>query len=151
MIIVVDFDDTVATSDPYPWDEDEALALRPGAAEALRALRAAGHVLLLSSARSNMAHRLDWRLNPLWVSGAVRFDLERWRRQHEAGVWEKAHRRMEEFVARELPGVFHAVDQGLQGKPGGDLYLDDKGFRMAHGASWARVAELYGEADDAQG
>lgn len=141
MIIAIDFDGTVVEQPMDPCSPDEELCLRPKARAGLLALKDAGHTLVLHSARSNMALRLDWKLNPLWADGVVLFDPDRW--AVERDFWEASHRRMEAFVDQQLPGVFDAVDQGMQGKPVADLYLDDRALRMGWG-SWDLVAEKYG-------
>lgn len=138
MIIAVDYDGTVV-EDGAPLDPPK---VRAGAKAALVALRRAGHVLVLFSCRSNAAHRLNWRLNPLWTEAIIPFDEADWERQRE--IWEAMHQLMIKHVEEELPGVFHVVDQGLQGKPVADVYLDDRAFRMSR-RSWPEVAMLYGE------
>lgn len=142
MIIVVDFDGTVIEPQAEPGEPSEKFILRRGALEALYSLKRASHVLVLFSSRANMAHRIDWRLNPLWANGIVPFDEATW----EAGrqYWEEAFQQMVRFVDRELPGLFDAVDGGMQGKPIADLYLDDKAFRMGL-RGWRDVAMMYGD------
>ena len=142
MIFCIDFDGTVIEQPKSPGDPAEDMQLRPGAARVLLALRQAGHILVLSSARSNPAHRLDWRLNPLWTSGAVPFDERAWERSQP--FWEAAHQLMLKFIDTYLPDVFHAVDEGQQGKVVADVYLDDRGFRMGR-RSWAEVEMLYAQ------
>lgn len=141
MIICVDFDGTVVEPVKSHGNPDEVLVLRRGAERALRSLKEAGHKLVLSSARSNAAHRINWRLNPLWAEKTVAFDVGRWEKNRE--YWEAAHELMVRFVEANLPGVFDAVDEGLQGKVVADVYLDDRGFRMGR-KSWGEVEMLYG-------
>lgn len=144
MIIAVDFDGTVVEAMPYAGMVDPSqMRLRPGAKRALTALRVAGHLLVLSSVRSNQANRSDWRLNPLWASGQVAIDVELWAQRRE--WWEATHQAMLVFVEQQLPGVFNAVDEGVQGKPLADLYLDDLGYRMGP-RGWGEVEMLYGPA-----
>jgi hypothetical protein len=54
------------------------------------------------------------------------------------------YRQMVEFVERELPGVFDAVDNG---KPTVDLIIDDKaalgGGKLTH-ERWGEIARRYG-------
>lgn len=141
MIIAVDFDGTVIERPKDPGDLEEVWVVMPGAREALSALKVAEHTLILTSCRANLACRKDWRLNPLWKSGQVPLDKPYW--AEERAQWEAGYRRMVEFVAKELPDVFDAIDDGEQGKVLADLYLDDKGYRIGFG-SWAEVAEEYG-------
>lgn len=141
MIVVVDFDGTVVEADASPP------RLLSGAREGLLALRRAGHVLLLCSARANRASLEDPRLDPLVRAGVRRAPTpSAWERER---AWSLArYREMCAFVSRELPGVFHAIDDGMQGKPIADLYLDDRALRMGPGpgaVGWARVAEAFGE------
>jgi hypothetical protein len=59
------------------------------------------------------------------------------------------YQQMLEFVERELPGVFAAVDDGMAGKlPGVDIFIDDKALRLGHGTGgfwWGAIAGMYGE------
>lgn len=147
MIVAVDFDGTVVGQD-HPYDDlDTPLRLLPGAREALRSLKAAGHVLVLCSARSNLALRKDWRLNPLWRTGAVLFDPVRWE-MHRA-LNEARYLQMIDFVEGELPGVFDAIDDGSCGKFAAGVYIDDKALRLGPGGiTWPTVAELLGEDEE---
>jgi hypothetical protein len=142
VIIAVDFDGTVVHAGP-------PLRLMPGAREALSALRRAGHVLLLHSARANRAGRFNAQLDPL-VRAGVRSEVEdpvdrmRAHRAHDELFHEMCR-----FVAVQLPGLFHAIDDGQQGKPWVDLFIDDKsvnpesvGGAFARGWDW--VASTYG-------
>lgn len=142
MIVCVDFDGTVVDRPPDPGDASESLRVRDDARMGLHALKEAGHTLILSSCRANTAQRVDWRRNPLWRNRLAPFDEVRW--AEERGAWEASYRRMVDFVARELPGVFDCVDDGEQGKVLADLYVDDKAFRVGFGG-WVAVAESYGE------
>lgn len=142
MIIAVDFEGTLVSQPVDAADEDEFLELHPDARFGLDALKAAGHVLVLVSCRANRARRLDWKLDPLWLRGAVPFDKLAWERERSA--WQASYERMVSFVERELPGVFDAIDDGRQGKVDADLYIDDKALRAGHGV-WRMVADNYGE------
>lgn len=150
MIIAVDWDGTVVEQDGRAYvDVTTPEVFRPGAKEALRALRAAGHTLLLYSARANRALRVDPNLDPLVRAGAKRIHLKAW--EANRGVNAARYQQMITTVARELPGVFAAVDDGLAGKPAGcQLFLDDRALTMGGaGLTWAQVAERYGaEPDD---
>lgn len=142
MIISVDFDGVVIDA------QEGAPSMRAGAREGLLALKRAGHVLILSSCRANMALRADWRLNPLWTSGAVPFVEESWAEGRDH--WEAAYQEMLAFVDKELPGVFDAVDPGMQGKVLADFYLDARAFRMGN-SGWRDVGMMLGESAVARG
>jgi len=139
--IVVDFDGVVIERTPDPGDPAEDMQLLEDARAGLQALKLAGHVLILSSCRSNTAQRVDWRLNPLWREHVEPFDERRWEATRQ--LWQAAHERMIAFVGRELPGVFDAIDDGRQGKILADLYIDDKAFRLSWGG-WKLLVEHYG-------
>jgi phosphoglycolate phosphatase-like HAD superfamily hydrolase len=146
MIIGVDFDGTVIDQNEQFEDSDvEELQLLPDAREGLEALKRAGHILILFSGRANRAHREDWRLNPLWRDGVVPFDEKRWEKNRP--IFEARYQAMLEFVARELPGIFDAIDDGQQGKLADcDLWIDDKSIgRWGYDCSWSDVIQLYGE------
>lgn len=141
MIICVDFDGTVVNQVQVD-DLDTPLTFIEGAREALAKLKEAGHVLFLWSARSNLALREDWRLNPLWVTGAVPVDLTWWKKHKPLA--EARYQQMVKFVEAELPGIFDAVDDGRQGKPAvADLFVDDRTLGWAY-TGWDDVVELYG-------
>jgi len=143
VIVAIDFDGTVVEQEPY--SHVGPLVLRAGAREGLAALKRAGHVLLLWSARSNRALQHLPELDPLVRAGAAAPAST----TYADRVLAKARQRaMVEFVARELPGVFDAVDDGRQGKPLADLFLDDRAVRIGHGPtamSWGEVARIYGQ------
>ncbi len=57
---------------------------------------------------------------------------------------------MVDFVNWQLPGVFDAIDEGDQGKPLADLFIDDKVLNIVHAggplsSGWNWVARTYGE------
>ncbi len=146
MIICVDFDGCVVRPAAYTasWAE---LELVRGAKEALIAMRNAGHILVLHSARANLALRVDPSLNPLVREGVIKVDRELWAK--EEPVYQQRYDTMLEFVADQLPGIFHVVDDGRQGKPDADLFLEGLGRTMdAHGGAWQRVMHAYGETED---
>lgn len=136
LVIAVDFDGTVVL------DRPGKLVLRPGAKEGLQALKRAGHVLLLWSARSNRALREDWRLNPLWLTGVLPLRVGAWER--ERPTHEASYQAMLAFVQTELEGLFDAVDDGVQGKPLCDLFIDDKTLAGHTGVDWSRIAGQLG-------
>ena len=114
-----------------------------GAKEGLLALKRAGHLLLLWSGRASRALLVDPLLDPFVRAGVCEANVKEWR---ESRWLHKArYDQMIEFVERELPGVFDAIDDGLAGKPNVDLFIDDKAMVMRGPATWARIARQYGE------
>lgn len=145
MIIAVDFDGTVVEQDHAYDDLHTPFRLVTGVDIALQAIKAAGHTLILVSARANRALRIDWRLNPLWREGAVRFNEGWWLKNRELN--QKRYEQMVRFVGLKLPGVFDAIDDGLQGKISADLYIDDRAVRFGighEGKTWVDLARMYG-------
>jgi len=52
------------------------------------------------------------------------------------------------FCDQELAGVFDAVDDGMQGKPLADLFIDDRALSFGDGVDrigWEHIAVLYGD------
>jgi len=147
VVICIDFDDTVVSQAGRAYEDvTTPLRLMSGARLALASLRRAGHTLLLCSARANRALRVDPMLDPLVRAGKRRFSRPEWERQQP--VHEARYQQMLAFTAKELPGVFDAIDDGVQGKPHADLFLDDKAMRIGPGvlgATWLVVAQVYGE------
>lgn len=143
MLLAVSFDGCVVSSDRAYDDLSTPLEPLPGALEGLRALKRAGHTLLLWSERANRALRVDWTLNPLWVKGVVPFDVVAWKRGQ--ALEEARFRQMVTFVQDELLDVFDAIDTGLQGKPNADLFIDDKVLDLYSSGGWERLAQVYGE------
>lgn len=142
MIIACDFDGTIVSQAHAYEDLESPLEFLPGARDAVLALKRAGHTLLLYSARANRALLDDWRLNPLWATGAVPVDLAWWE-EHKA-LAQARYDQMVAFVNLELPGVF-VVDDGRAGKPTGvDLFVDDRNFGTEY-IDWAEIEALYGE------
>ena len=146
MIIAVDFDNTVVIQDGRDYEDLETpLQMLPGARDGLLSLKDSGHILLLYSARANRALRIDPTLDPLVRAGVKKV----WRNWEENCILnEKRYQQMIDFVNAELPDVFDAIDDGGQGKPSADIYLDDKALRLGHGANavnWRGVMLMYGE------
>ena len=140
MRIAVDFDGTIVQQDK-PYDQTNGqFTFIPGAKEALLSLKAAGHQLLLYSARASKHHRVDVTLDPLWTNK---------KKKPPARYYEINNARFQEmcdFVGRELPGVFNAIDTGDAGKPTVDVFIDDRAIRLgASGFSWAEIQEQYGD------
>jgi hypothetical protein len=145
MRIAVDFDGTIVTQDRPYNDVTTPMEFMPGAKEALQALRRAGHILLLWSARASRALLYDPNLDPLVRARAVEVNRQAWldsRALHRA-----RYDQMIQFVNQELPGIFDAIDDGLGGKPSVDLFIDDKAMAFRGPATWARVQRVYGEED----
>lgn len=148
MILAIDFDGTVCRQD-RPYDDVETpLEFIDGAERALRALKRAGHVLLLWSARSSRDLLVDPMLDPLVRAGVRRIDMDQWRRSQPLNI--ARHRQMIEFVATRLPGVFDAIDDGASGKPHADRFIDDRSLRPGRGmggVSWFDISEMFGVPD----
>lgn len=146
MIICCDFDGTCVRQD-HPYDDvTSPLQLQPGAKQALQALKRAGHVLILWSARSSRALLIDPTLDPLVRAGIRRVDMAAWRRSQPLNI--ARHRQMLEFVATELAGIFDAIDDGSAGKPSADLFIDDRALRFGRargGLAWNQIAGSYGD------
>lgn len=135
------FDGTIVSEERPYNDLITPLEMMPGARDALLALKAAGHLLVLWSARSNRAGMYLAEFDPLVRAGKIadaRTDATR--ELHAA-----RYRQMLEFVERELPGVFDAVDDGRCGKIYADLYIDNKALGFNRGVSWPAIARTYGD------
>ena len=140
MRIALDFDGTIV-NDEHAYDDLETpLEFLPGEFEAISALKAAGHILILWSGRSNTALRWDWQHNPLWAMNPA-FDVEKW--EANKIVNQKRFQQMLDFVEENLPDVFTYVDFGNQGKVSADLYIDDRTGNGRPDWDWIRTA--YGE------
>jgi len=145
MNIACDFDGTLVGQGHSYDDLDTPLQFLPGAKEAVRSLHRAGHILLLWSARASRALLEDPTLCPLVRAGVKTVDLKRW-----ADSWpvnQARYHQMVDFVARELPGIFSAIDDGMAGKPSVDLFIDDKCLRLGdsgRGVGWSWIETVYG-------
>jgi len=144
MLIAVEFDGVLVVRRKF--DEIDAnFEFVSGAEEGLKSLKRAGHTLILYSTRANRALRADPALNPLWQDAGPRA-LASW--QKAQPLHEARFQAMLTFVAKALPGVFDAIDEGTQGKVSADLYLDDRGQKMNNGAfaaDWSVISHVYGE------
>ena len=143
MVFAIDFDGTLVEQDkPYAdtWSEPK---LKPGAVQALVALKAAGHVLVLWSGRNNKSRVTLAELDPLVRAGVRPDRLTDASRQIEAD----RYRQMTHFIEQTLPGLFDAIDDGRCGKIAADVFVDDKAIQFggAGGATWADIARTYGE------
>jgi hypothetical protein len=143
VFIAVDFDGTIVQMDHAYDDLKAPLVFVPRAKEALAALKNAGHVLMLWSARSSPALLVDPKHDPLVAAGVRKIPLKQWRASLPVNL--ARHQQMIDFVNRELPGVFAVLNGGAQrGKPDVDLFIDD---RMANPQTvgWANIERVYGE------
>jgi hypothetical protein len=116
-----------------------------GARKALQSMKQAGHVVLVYSARANRALREDPMLDPLARVGAVKVDIVQWTK--EQPLHEARYRQMVQFCETSLRGLVDAVDDGRQGKPAADLYIDDRALRFGGGVdghSWLDIARQFG-------
>ena len=146
MIVAVDLDSTLVDEWGRKFsDTTSPLKLMGGARKALQAMKAAGHVVLLYSARSNRALRVDPELDPLIRAGVVRLDRKAW--EAEQPLHEARYQQMVQFAATQLKGLVDAVDDGAQGKPVADLFIDDRALRFGGGVdghSWFDIARQFG-------
>ena len=146
MIVAIDFDSTLVDEWGRKFaDVTTPLKLMGGARKALQAMKAAGHVVLVSSARANRALREDPMLDPLARVGAVKVDIVQWTK--EQPLHEARYRQMVQFCGTSLKGLVDAVDDGRQGKPAADLYIDDRALRFGGGVdghSWFDIARQFG-------
>lgn len=147
MIIAVDFDDTIVSQAGRAYDDVETpLEFMPGALEGLRALKRAGHRLIVFSGRASRALRVNPMLDPLAKAGVKSVNLERWEKSQP--INEARYRQMLDFIAEHLAEVIDAVDDGTCGKVSADLYIDDKALRFGApplAAQWEVVASMWGE------
>lgn len=146
MIFSVDFDGTVVSQARDYEDVSTPFVFVPGAKEALQALKRAGHVLILCSARTNLSLWVDPNLDPLVRAGIRKVDHALWeskRAMHAARI-----EHMVEFCKTDLPGVFDAIDYGECGKMLADLFIDNNALRLGPGqlgVSWDKVVDMYGD------
>lgn len=144
MVIAIDFDGTLV----LPLDDDDPLSdvqIQPGVVDGLMSLKRAGHTLLLWSARSNRAIRLDPYLDPLARAGVVQVDMAQW--QRDSLVAQARYQQLLDYVGKYLSGIFDAIDDGQQGKSTADIFIDDKGriFRVDKPEkAWRKIAKKYG-------
>ena len=145
MLIACDFDGVVVDMRGRSYDDVKTpLRLMPGAKEGLLSLKRAGHVLLLYSARANRALRKDPAFDPLRRMRG--HDPEKTRKALELN--QARYEQMLIFVSTALPDVFDAVDDGVQGKPVADLFIDDRALRYGAGPlamGWRGIMNIYGE------
>jgi hypothetical protein len=149
VIFAVDFDETLVSTHGRAYDDlTSPLQFLPGAKVGLRSLKKAGHMLILYSARANRAIREDPTLDPLVRAGARRVHQKTW--EKDRALNQARYQQMLDFVAKELPDTFAAIDDGVQGKPTADLFIDDRALRLGGGplaVSWDTISRIYGEPD----
>ena len=141
MIMAIDFDGSIVREDRAYNDLTSPLKFVRGAGDALYALKSAGHVLLLWSARANRALRENPYLDPLVRGGVRGVNAREWMAAQP--LHEARYQEMIQFVKKELPGVFDAIDDGVQGKPDVDLFIDDK---MLARIDWPAIRSTYANA-----
>lgn len=145
MIFAIDFDGTIVQQTNAYDDVETPLEFMPGAERTLHALKTAGHVLLLWSARSSRSLLVDPALDPLVRAGVRAVNMDQWRKSQQINI--ARHKQMLAFVANNLPGVFDAIDDGACGKPSCDRFIDDRAIGLGRGAGklpWAEIADLWG-------
>ena len=143
MLIAVDFDGVIVGKDRPFADVTTPLQLLPYAKEGLASLKRAGHTLLLFSARANRALLYSAEWDPL-VRAGVRRPNEAAIAQSRSLHWAR-YEQMRKFVETELAGLIDAIDDGLQGKPLADLFVDDRAAEFGMGSNgWLDLAQLYG-------
>lgn len=125
MNIGVDFDGTIVQQMPGHKKKLTPLMLIPGARESLMGLKSEGHNLLLMSRRANLARRLDPYRDPLLRAGVVPYPED-----FNPRLAEARFQQMVQFAASELAGIIDAVDEGLQGRPDVDYFIDDSTVRF---------------------
>lgn len=141
MRIAIDFDGTVVVQEGRAYDDiTTPLEFIPGAREALQALKDAGHILILCSARANLALREDWERNPGWAGGKL--DTAWWHSQRH--VNRDRYRQMVRFVDENLPGIFTYIDNGYQGKIMADMFIDDRNYPPGP-VNWEAIAREYAD------
>lgn len=145
-MIAIEFDGVVVK----PQRRGKPLELMPGVEDGLAALKAAGHILLLSSARANRAARWMGSLDPLVQAGVVKLDLKNIERDKDLA--EARYQEMRAFIEAELPDLFDAIDDGHQGRPWAQLYIESPRTIVHHpfgdgesAWSWDQIAETHGD------
>ena len=146
MIICIDFDSTLVDEWGRKFsDVTTPFKLMGSARKALEGMRAAGHHVVVYSARANRALREDPMLDPLARVGAVKVDIVQWTK--EQPLHEARYRQMVQFCETSLRGLVDAVDDGRQGKPVADVYIDDRALRFGGGVdghNWFDIARQFG-------
>lgn len=143
MLVALDFDGVIVRKDRPFADVTTPLQFMPYAREGITSLKNAGHTLLLYSARANRALLFSPEWDPLVRAGVKRPNEMTW--AHSRSLYWARYHQMIKFVETELAGLIDAVDDGLQGKPLADLFVDDRAVEFGAGAhGWLEIAHLYG-------
>lgn len=146
MIFCIDFDGVVVDEWGRSFaDTTTPLRFQSGAKEGLRRLKLARHTLVLWSARTNRALLYSPEWDPLVRAGVRRVDLRRW--EAERPVHWARYFQMRRFVELHLAGIIDVIDDGLQGKPVADVYIDNRavGFGAApERIDWRDLSARYG-------
>jgi hypothetical protein len=145
VVIAIDFDGTIVEQGHAYDDVTSPLVLMPGAKEALLALKKAEHLLILWSARASRWLLYNPSYDPLVRVGKRRMNVAQWEKARPLNV--ARYQQMLAFVAKELPGVFDAIDDGAAGKVSADLFIDDRAIKYGEGLSglsWANIKRAYG-------
>ena len=145
MIISVEFDTAVAGKHAYGASK---VPIRKAAIIGLRALKSAGHTLVLTSPRANKALRIDRNLDPLVRDGTIHIDKQTWS-LHRA-VHSRRYSAMLSAI-KPIEALFDAVDDGEQGPLVVDLAIN--GGTAVNGAhmsmsprkAWYELAITYGQ------
>jgi hypothetical protein len=124
MRIAVDFDATIVSVDRRYDDFTTPFEFLEGAQQGLYALKNYGHKLILWSTRSNLAIRRSHTLNPPFRTEGC----PAWLTEHTKQINERRYEHMVSFVNSQLPGVFHFIDDGMQGKVLADLFIEDRAW-----------------------
>ena len=130
MIFAIDFDGTLVDG---PQPKGRPLRWLPGAKDALDALLAAGHHVIILSCRNSPEVCEPWMFE----------QMVGWFLDHD-------YLRQDGSVAEEHEGEL-IVDEG-RGKPFADYYIDDRAIRFDHlaihgqfrGSTWATIIENFG-------
>jgi hypothetical protein len=145
MKLAIDFDGTLVVQAGRKYEDfTTPLELMPGAEKAVRSLKAAGHTLILWSARASP----NLLVNPRSVGIALDPEYKRMSHEHfhmSLEVNRGRFRQMLDFARDRMPGVFSFVTSD---KMGADVFIDDKALRLSPGPaglSWGEIALLYGD------
>ena len=140
--IALEFDNVVVQPPALFDDVTTPLVFIVGAQRGLFALKRAGHLLLLCSDRANRANRENAQLDPLVRNVKVRIDPNVWAENRP--IYQARYEQMLAFCQKYLSKTLDAIDDGQQGKPAVDLWIDTKSIGLVPGVGWSRILHLYG-------
>lgn len=146
MVIAVDFDGTIVSDDRDYDDVTTPLEFLPYAKETLQALKRAGHLIVVFSARASRALLEDPELDPLVRAGKKKVSQKHWESQRKLS--QARYQQMVDFIEENLKDEVDAIDDGKQGKPQAGLFIDDRALRYGMtlgGLRWKSIAEKFGE------